>query len=63
MDGGNVNVPGAKKATTLKPVKGGGIDRQAGFNNPNGTMAGASTGYKTDRDGETNPKSILQARK
>jgi hypothetical protein len=63
QDGGNVNVPGAKKATTLKQVKGGGIDRQAGFDKPNGTMAGASTGYKTDRDGETNPRGILNARK
>ena len=62
QDGGNVNVPGAKKATTLKPVKGGGIDRQAGFNNPNGQLAGAGTGA-VSRDGEKNTQSVLRARK
>jgi hypothetical protein len=62
QDGGNVNVPGSKKATTLKPVKGGGIDRQAGFNNPNGQPAGAGTGALS-RDGEKNTQSTLRARK
>ena len=59
LDGGNVNVPGAKKATTLKPVKGGGIDRQAGFNNP-GPQVGAKD---TSGRGESNTRSSLNARK
>ena len=62
MDGGNVNVPGAKKATTLKQVKGGGIDRQAGFDNPTGRSAGAGTGA-VSHDGEKNTQSTLRARK
>ena len=62
QDGGNVNVPGAKKATTLKPVKGGGIDRQAGFDNPTGRSAGAGTGA-VSHDGEKNTQSVLRARK
>ena len=59
--GGNINVPGAKNATTLKPVKGGGIDRQAGFDKP-GKNAGANTGANIT-PGETNTTSILKARK
>ena len=59
--GGNINVPGAKNATTLKPVKGGGIDRQAGFDKP-GKNAGANTGSNIT-PGETNTTSILKARK
>jgi len=62
QDGGNVNVPGAKKATTLKPVKGGGLDRQAGFDNPTGRSAGAGTGA-VSHDGEKNTQSTLRARK
>jgi hypothetical protein len=62
QDGGNVNVPGAKKATTLKPVKGGGIDRQAGFDNPTGRSAGAGTGA-VNHDGEKNTQSTLRGRK
>lgn len=62
QDGGNVNVPGAKKATTLKPVKGGGIDRQAGFDNPTGRSAGAGTGA-VSHDGEKNTQSTLRGRK
>jgi len=62
LDGGNVNVPGAKKATTLKPVKGGGIDRQAGYDNPTGRSAGAGTGA-VSHDGEKNTQSTLRARK
>jgi hypothetical protein len=62
---GNINVPGGKAGKTAykTQVKGGGIDRQSGFNKPSGNMAGASTGYKTDRDGEHNTKSPLNARK
>jgi hypothetical protein len=59
LDHGNVNVPGAKKATTLKPVKGGGIDRQAGFNNP-GQQVGATD---SSGKGESNTQSTLRARK
>lgn len=59
---GNVNVPGAKKATSLKPVKGGGIDRQAGFDNPTGRSAGAGTGA-VSHDGEKNTQSTLRGRK
>jgi hypothetical protein len=59
--GGNINVPGAKNATTLKPVKGGGIDRQAGFDKP-GKNAGANTGANIT-PGEANTTSILKARK
>ena len=55
----NVNVPGAKNATTLKPVKGGGIDRQAGFNNP-GQQVGATD---SSGKGESNTQSVLRARK
>ena len=55
----NVNVPGAKNATTLKPVKGGGIDRQAGFNNP-GQQVGATD---SSGKGESNTQSTLRARK
>jgi hypothetical protein len=62
QDGGNVNVPGAKKATSLKPVKGGGIDRQAGFDNPAGRSAGAGTGA-VSHDGEKNTQSTLRGRK
>jgi len=58
----NVNVPGGKNATTLKPVKGGGIDRQAGFDNPAGRTAGAGTGA-VSHDGEKNTQSVLRARK
>jgi len=62
---GNINVPGGKAGKTAykTQVKGGGIDRQAGFNKAKGDMAGASTGYKTDRDGEHNIKSPLNPRK
>jgi hypothetical protein len=56
---GNVNVPGAKKATSLKPVKGGGVDRQAGFNNP-GQQVGATD---SSGKGESNTQSVLRARK
>lgn len=55
----NVNVPGAKNATTLKPVKGGGIDRQAGFTNP-GQQVGATD---SSGKGESNTQSVLRARK
>jgi len=55
----NVNVPGGKNATTLKPVKGGGIDRQAGFNNP-GQQVGATD---SSGKGESNTQSVLRARK
>ena len=56
---GNVNVPGGKAGKTgfKTQVKGGGIDRQAGFNKP-GTMAGAGTG-KLSKDGEKNTKSLI----
>jgi hypothetical protein len=56
---GNVNVPGSKKATSLKPVKGGGIDRQAGFNNP-GQQVGATD---SSGKGESNTQSVLRGRK
>jgi hypothetical protein len=55
----NVNVPGSKNATTLKPVKGGGIDRQAGFTNP-GQQVGATD---SSGKGESNTQSVLRARK
>jgi hypothetical protein len=60
---GNVNVPGGKAGKTgfKTQVKGGGIDRQAGFNKP-GQNAGAETG-KNSRDGEKNTQSTLRARK
>ena len=59
---GNVNVPGGKAGKTgfKTQVKGGGIDRQAGFNKP-GTMAGAGTG-KLSKDGEKNTKSLISTK-
>jgi len=49
---GNINVPGGKagKTSFKTQVKGGGIDRQAGFNKP-GQNAGGETGANS-RDGE-----------
>jgi hypothetical protein len=60
---GNINVPGGKagKTSFKTQVKGGGIDRQAGFNKP-GQNAGGETGANS-RDGEKNTRSTLNARK
>jgi len=61
--GGNINVPGGKAGKTAfkTQVKGGGIDRQAGFDKP-GKNAGANTGANIT-PGESNTTSILKARK
>jgi len=61
---GNINVPGGKAGKTgfKTQVKGGGIDRQAGFNKPGG-MSGAGTGELGGQRGEQNTKSTLNARK
>ena len=61
---GNINVPGGKAGKTgfKTQVKGGGIDRQAGFNKPGG-MAGAGTGEMGGQRGEQNTTSFLKARK
>jgi hypothetical protein len=58
---GNINVPGGKAGKTgfKTQVKGGGIDRQAGFNKP-GMQVGAKD---TSGRGESNTTSILKARK
>jgi len=58
---GNINVPGGKAGKTgfKTQVKGGGIDRQAGFNKP-GQQVGAKD---TSGRGESNTNSILKARK
>ena len=63
LTGGNINVPGGKAGKTAfkTQVKGGGIDRQAGFDKP-GKNAGANTGANIT-PGETNTTSILKARK
>jgi len=57
------NRPGSDAGKTgfKKQVKGGGIDRQAGFNNPNGQVAGAGTGA-VSRDGEKNTRSLIGKR-
>jgi len=61
---GNINVPGGKAGKTgfKTQVKGGGIDRQAGFNKPGG-MSGAGTGELGGQRGEQNTQSTLRARK
>jgi hypothetical protein len=61
---GNINVPGGKAGKTgfKTQVKGGGIDRQAGFNKPGG-MSGAGTGEMGGQRGEQLTKSPLNARK
>jgi hypothetical protein len=58
---GNINVPGGKAGKTgfKTQVKGGGIDRQAGFNQP-GKQVGATD---SSGRGESNTKSIVKARK
>jgi hypothetical protein len=58
---GNINVPGGKAGKTgfKTQVKGGGIDRQAGYNKP-GMQVGAKD---TSGRGESNTNSILKARK
>ena len=58
---GNINVPGGKagKTSFKTQVKGGGIDRQAGFNKP-GSQVGATD---SSGRGESNTKSPLNARK
>ena len=59
---GNQNKPGANVGKTAfkKQVKGGGLDKQTGFNKP-GQNVGAETG-KNSRDGEKNTKSIIKPR-
>jgi len=61
---GNINVPGGKAGKTgfKTQIKGGGIDRQAGFNKPGG-MSGAGTGELGGQRGEQNTTSTLKARK
>jgi hypothetical protein len=58
---GNINVPGGKAGKTgfKTQVKGGGIDRQAGFNKP-GPQVGATD---SSGKGESNTRSSLNARK
>ena len=58
---GNINVPGGKAGKTAykTQVKGGGIDRQAGFTKP-GMQVGATD---SSGRGESNTKSPLNARK
>jgi hypothetical protein len=58
---GNINVPGGKAGKTgfKTQVKGGGIDRQSGFNKP-GQQVGATD---SSGKGESNTKSPLNARK
>ena len=60
QNGGNINVPGGKAGKTAfkTQVKGGGIDRQAGFNKP-GQNIGAGTG-KNETTGEKNTQSTLR---
>jgi hypothetical protein len=62
LNSGNINVPGGKAGKTAfkTQVKGGGIDRQAGFNKP-GPSVGTGTG--SDVHGDQNKNSILKARK
>ena len=58
---GNINVPGGKAGKTAfkTQVKGGGIDRQSGFNKP-GQQVGATD---SSGKGESNTRSTLNARK
>jgi hypothetical protein len=58
---GNINVPGGKAGKTgfKTQVKGGGLDRQAGFNKP-GSQVGATD---SSGKGESNTQSVLRARK
>jgi len=58
---GNINVPGGKAGKTgfKTQVKGGGLDRQAGFNKP-GSQVGATD---SSGRGESNTTSVLKARK
>jgi hypothetical protein len=58
---GNINVPGGKAGKTAfkTQVKGGGIDRQSGFNKP-GQQVGATD---SSGRGESNTRSTLNARK
>ena len=58
---GNINVPGGKAGKTgfKTQVKGGGIDRQSGFNKP-GQQVGATD---SSGKGESNTRSTLNARK